>query len=476
MSYCIYVGKNLTANGRSYLAGYGDEPSSHWLAVVPRQQHGPEATVRVGVTAEADMPGQMIEIPQVAETARHISVRYSYYKGVPAPITNGGLNEYGVAVRDIWSPSREELVAMTPVDQRGPNYSDLARLVIERAKSAREGVTLIGDLIASHGYSTYGGNSHFIADANEGWVVIEFAGGKGLWAAQRVGPNDIRASRPGYIEAIPLNFEADDSVMGSPNLISFAVEQGWFNPNTEDSFNVNQVYGDTKGRWAGIRFIEEEMARRAARPEKISLEDMIWAVRTEKLTGDTAGYGQVVPLIETLYPEVRVLWHTQSGSVAAPFVPVFMGVHDIPPEFKQHRYLTFDESRRFIDDRQGVKPQSAVSQQVEATRSAFRAVKRLMYYVLAQHETVLPEVRAILEAFEGRLIEAQTAVIDTATTLLAANQPDLARRYLTYYSNAELLNGLRLVETLTEHYETRSKLLGGMKESTSFQGPAQIWE
>ena len=39
------------------------------------------------------------------------------------------------------------------------------------------------------------------------------------------------------------------------------------------------------------------MQARAARPERIGLDDMIWAVRTEKLTGDTAGYGQVVPLL-----------------------------------------------------------------------------------------------------------------------------------------------------------------------------------
>ncbi len=51
--------------------------------------------------------------------------------------------------------------------------------MLERARTAREGVELIGSLIASHGEATYGGNSHLIADADEGWVVIEFAGGRG---------------------------------------------------------------------------------------------------------------------------------------------------------------------------------------------------------------------------------------------------------------------------------------------------------
>ena len=51
----------------------------------------------------------------------------------------------------------------------------------------------------------YGGNSHIFADSKEAWVMIQFAGGKSLWVAERLGPNTIRASRPGYIEEIPIN-------------------------------------------------------------------------------------------------------------------------------------------------------------------------------------------------------------------------------------------------------------------------------
>ena len=474
MSYAVYVGKHLTANGRSYLAGYGDEPSSHWLELVPRQQHPAEATITVGVTPQAEMPGELMEIPQVAETARHLRVSYSYYRGVPAPLTNGGLNEHGVAVRDVWSPSRPELVQMTPRNQRGPNYSDLARIVVERARTAREGVAIIGDLIARYGYSTYGGNSHFIADADEGWVVLEFAGGQGLWAAQRVGANDIRVSRPGYIGAIAADFANDPNVMAPPHLVSFAVAQGWYVPDGTGLFDVNKVYGDGNGRSAGVRLIEDELTRLAA-TRKLTLEDIIWAVRHPQLTGDTAGYGQIVPLAPQPYPELRCLWHTQSGSVAAPFVPVFLGCSNLPPEFKQHRYLTHDESRRFVDGRKGAANQSQVPQTVEATRSAFRAVKRLLYWVLEHHEELLGEITAVFQSHEARLIAEHDNVVAIAATLLHASQPELARRYLTYYSQTELLNGLRLVETLTEYAETRSRLRHGLRETVGSQGPEQVW-
>src|SRR5215813_13443075 len=229
-SYGIYVGRNLTADGSVLLAGYGDEASSHWLEIVPHREWPAGAMIKAGATAASQYPGILIEIPQVRSTAKYITMNYSSFAGFPAPLTNGGLNQHLVAARDIWSPSRKELRAMTPNPQRGLNYSDLSRIVMERARTAREAVEIVGGLVNTHGYATYGGNSHLFADADEGWILIEFAGGKGLWVAQRLGPGDIRVSRPGYVTDIPLDYLKHLDYRGSPNLISFAVEQGWYDP------------------------------------------------------------------------------------------------------------------------------------------------------------------------------------------------------------------------------------------------------
>jgi dipeptidase len=358
MSYAIYIGRDLTADGIAYLAGYGDEPSSHWLDIHPRASHADGATITVGVGPEADMPGCRIDIPQVRETWRNMRVDYSYYLGVPAPITNGGLNEHGVAVRDVWSPSRSELVAMTRKDQTGPNYSDLARIVLERARTAREGVDLIGTLIAEHGYSTYGGNSHLIADPDEAWVVIEFAGSRGLWVAERLGPSDIRASRPGYITQIPV--ESDDTFLFPQHFIRTAVDLGWYDPSA-GPFDVNAVYGDGRGRWDGVAWIETEMRQRASRTEKIGLAEVFWAIETDRLTGDTAGYGQVVPLVHPSHNALRMMWHAPVGAVTAPLMPVFLGQTEVHEAYRQHRYLTTGESARFLDERKKVKNPDTVS-------------------------------------------------------------------------------------------------------------------
>ena len=476
MSYALYVGKDLTANGVGYLAGYGDEPSSHWLEVVPRQTHEPGERIEVGVTQQADMPGMRTTIPQVLETYRHLRVSYSHFLGVPPPLTNGGLNEHGVAVRDVWSTSSPWLIALTPTDQCGPSYSDLARLVLERCRTAREGVELIGELIGEYGESTYGGNSHLIADEDEAWVVIEFAGGAGLWVAERLASRSIRVSRPGYVGVLPTDFLDSDDFAGAPHLIDFAVEHGWYR-TSDGPFDVNAVYGDGKGRWEGVAWMEEQLAERAARPGGITLEDVFWAVRTDRLTGDTAGYGQIVPLLPAdEHADLRVLWHAVVGAVAAPFTPVPLGVRQVEPEFSQHRYLTAGESSVFVSGSlDGGAPQSAVPPAVEATRSAVAVHKRLLYLLAEHHEVFLPEVLPVWEAVERRCAAGLGTAIESARVLLDAGRADLAEDLLTRFSSTEMLYALNLAEAMVASMDARSRVLFGVRSSRKWRGPEILW-
>ncbi|MCS6851631.1 MAG: C69 family dipeptidase [Gemmataceae bacterium] len=462
-SYAIYVGKNLTTDGSVILAGYGDEPSSHWIDIVPAREWPEGTKIKVGATPRARFPGELIEIPQVRRTARYISVNYSAFAGFPGPLTNGGLNEHGVAARDVWSPSRTELRQMTPVPQRGLSYSDLSRIVMERARTAQEAVEIVGELIDKYGYATYGGNSHLFADANEGWVLIEFAGGQKLWVAERLGPDDIRVSRPGYIGEMPVDFEKHPQYRGSRNLVTFAVDQGWFDPKAGKPFNVNQVYGDGQMRHRGVVLIEERL-RAKAKSGKISLVDVMAAVRDPELTGDMAGYGQVVQLRRVPHPDLAVLWIAPATPTAAPFLPFSLGVTGVPPEYQRHRYLTEGEAERFMERHQ---------QGIESTRYAFQECKRLFYLMNEHPKEFQPEVTKALEAFEANLIAEQATVERTAQTLYAAGEPELARRYLTYYSQAEAMNGLRLVQALANSIEARTKVRFGIRAPAGPPPPAK---
>ena len=449
----FYVGKNLTEDGSVILAGYGDEPSSHWVEIVPRHQYPSGTKIKVGATEKAQYPSELIEIPQVSETCKYITSNYSAFAGFPAPLTNGGLNEYHVAARDIWSPSRTELQRMTPKSQRGLNYSDLSRTVMERARTAREAVEIVGDLIDQYGFCTYGGNSHLFADRDEGWILINFAGGQGLWIAERLDPDTIRVSHPGYILEIPLDYRDNPNYMGSKNFISFAMEQGWYDPQSGKPFNVNEIYGNGRSRSGPVARLEERLTQLAPR---IRVEDMMAILRTT--ARDSSGYGQVAHLRADIHKELGVLWVATSCPVTAPFIPLRLGMTDVPPEYKRHRYLTEDEASRFMDpDYRGL----------ESTRYAFRACKRLYYLVSEHPDRFRNEVTETLTAFENKLISQQELVERTALTLYEASEADLARHYLTYYGQTEALEGLRLVEGLSHSIELKTKLLFNIRQPNS---------
>jgi dipeptidase len=454
-SYAIFVGNHLAADGGTMLGGTGDEPSSHWLEIVPRKHYPSGATIRAGVDARANFPGEFIEIPQVRETARYITMNYSEYEGFPAPITNGGLNEFGVAVRDVWSSSRRELQNMTPKPQRGVNYSDLSRIVMERAHSAREAVEIVGNLIDRYGYATYGGNSHFFADADEGWILIEFAGGKRLWIAERVGPDEIRMSYPGYILEIPLDFaKHPDRYRGSRNFISFAVKQRWYDPKSGKPFDVNAVYQSGKGRSPAVKVIEERLRQRVA-AGKLTLREFMDTVRDPLVSGDQNGYGQVASLrAGATRPDQNLLWVAATGAITAPFVPYWIGVEKVPPEYGKHRYLSSRESEGFVTKDFQIQ---------EASQFAYVTFKRLMYYTCDKPEKFLPEVTEALVAFENQSIAEIPVVEGRAEKLFVAGAADMARDEFTTYSNQRALDALRLGEALLASIEARHRLLYGYR-------------
>ena len=234
----------------------------------------------------------------------------------------------------------------------------------------------------------------------------------------------------------------------APNLVAFAQEQGWYSGGL---FNFNAIYGDSKGRWDGVAWIEDEIKSRASE-RKITFQDVVWAVRTPRLTGDTAGYGQVVPLTAADESVEKMLWHAAVGSISAPFSPVFMAQDTVPPEFGMHRYLTEGEAHRFVDDRKSITDGgdalSTVSQTYEMTRSAVYESKRLLYLMLQDAERFEPEVTAAFEGREVRLASQCAEFSKAAAILRAAGNPELANAVLTYFSERELLEGLQLVQDL----------------------------
>jgi len=278
---------------------------------------------------------------------------------------------------------------------------------------------------------------------------LNFAGGKGLWIAQRLGPDEVRMSYPGYIHEIPLDFRTHDDFMGSENFISFAIEQGWFDADSGESFNVSRVYSANNYREPRDE-IEQEL--RAAAP--IDLRRMMDTVRDPRISKDATGYGQVAQLHDRGRGEMNLLWVAPIGSVTAPFIPYRIGIQRVPAEFGKHRYLTKGEATRFITRDWQIQ---------EATEFAGRTFKRLMYFTCDHPEQFLPEVTEALTAFENRLMREQDVLVETATTLFDSGRDDLALEYLTQYSEQAALSALRLGRALLASIEARTREIYGLR-------------
>ncbi len=457
-SVSIFVGRDLTADGSVLLAGFGDEPSSHWLRIEPARDHPEDATVQVGATADADIPGELSLIPQVPRTHGYIATEYSYFAGFPEPLTNGGLNDQGLAVRDVALFSRDELIAMTPTPQQGPHYSDLARLALERAGSAREAVDVVVDLIETHGFTTYGGNSHIFADPQEGWVLLEMAGGEGLWVARRLQPDEIwmnwRGYHPmGYVQMLPANWREHPDYLASDNFVEFAVEQGW-HESVDAPLDVIGTYARPEQYSAHTaeeaRRIKAELRERAG---VIRPQDLMTALRSAGT--DSAGYGHVAHLEADVPGPLRTLWAAPATPWAAAFTPWQTAVTSVPAEFMRHRYLTAGEAERQLirDEHRGL----------ESTRYAHHVAKRLFYLSTEHDNQFSGEVHQALDLLEARLLEAHEQEREIARVLHSEASPGLLEHFLTTRAHEHAQRSLRLKLALAESIDQRAQLEHGVR-------------
>ncbi|EMA51293.1 C69 family dipeptidase [Halococcus salifodinae] len=474
----FYVGSDLTDDGSTMLGGFGHEQSSHWIDIVPRQQFPKDATTTVGVTENASISGELMEIPQAEETNKYISSFYSEWAGFPPPLTNGGLNEHGLAARDIWSPSREELVTMAEeaAPLRGPQYSDLAQAAMERASTAQEAVEVVGGLMDEHGYSTYGGNSHLFADENEGWVFINFAHPDGdLWAAERLGSDEVRVSYFGYILDFPADHEDNPDFMASDKLLSFAKEQGWWD-GRGDTLNLLDVYG--VGEFPAEKPVEDYIyatffqdARHPLKREKelenqtpLSLEDMLAVVRDPRWSTDFAGYGQVAHLRPDAHKKLQTLWTAVTSAITTPFVPIPIAAEEVPPEFRQHRYMTKNSASNFLDH--GWQFQ-------EGTRYATREFKRLLYLTGERPSEFLPGVVGAIEGFEQELLAERDTIEKAAQKLFESGDNQAAHDLITDNVEQRLLDSLQLGMDLNEGVEAEIRERFGYQEPESRNRPGE---
>lgn len=247
--FAIVVGKDASVDGYVIMAHNEDDHPpqivNHYL--VPRKKHAPGEKVKL-------LNGGQPE--QVQETWAYI------WSEMPGMLfSDGYINEWGVSIISDMCPSREDKPQIT---DGGIGYM-LRRLVAERAKTAREGVSLAGRLVERFGYID-SGRTYIICDPDEGWLFCVVNGKH--WLAQRVPDNQVAMIANTYtVHRVDLSDK--DNFLASDDIIEYAVSRGWYNPEENEPFDFAAVYANPESasalynfgrQWAGLRYITDEPA------------------------------------------------------------------------------------------------------------------------------------------------------------------------------------------------------------------------
>ena len=135
------------------------------------------------------------------------------------------------------------------------DYGSLIYITLQRAKTAREAITVMTDLVSTHGYYSTG-ESFSIADPNEVWVMELIGKGpdnKGaVWVAVRIPDDCVSAhANQARIQQFPLDDPAN--CIYSPDVITFAREKEYFSGEDKD-FSFAQAYAPID--FGALRFCE----------------------------------------------------------------------------------------------------------------------------------------------------------------------------------------------------------------------------
>ena len=239
-SYLVTAG--ASADGSAFVTYSADSHTLYGqLEVIPGGVHAPGETVPIH---DWDTGKYLGRIPQAPVTWHVV----------------GHLNEHQVAIAETTFGGRKGLK-----DPAGVlDYGSLMRLALQRARTAREAIEVMTSLAAEHGYASTG-ESFSIADPKEAWILEMIGKGPGrkgaVWVAVRLPDGTVSAhANMARIRRFPLR--DPKNALYSPDVISFAREQGWFQGRDEDFSFADAYYPRSFG---GMRFCDSRVWRFFAR-------------------------------------------------------------------------------------------------------------------------------------------------------------------------------------------------------------------
>lgn len=178
-----------------------------------------------------------------------------YHGEIPeAPITYnviGNINEYQLSIAETTYGGREEMIDTTGI----LDYGSLIYVTLQRAKTAREAISVMTSLVEKYGYCS-SGETFSICDPNEAWIMEMMGTGPGskgvVWVAMRI-PDDAVCAHANQSRIGKFDMKDKKNVIYSKNVISYARKMGWFTGKDAD-FSWKNTYA--RPDFSGRRFCD----------------------------------------------------------------------------------------------------------------------------------------------------------------------------------------------------------------------------
>ena len=465
----VLVGKDASVDGSTMTSHSCDSTTDRtWMDMVPAQAHKPGATAKLWMDPKESKgpndPDRVPagEIPQVPQTYKFLNAAY--------PI----MNEHQLAIGETTFGGKRELKSDVGII----DCPELYRLVLERAKTAREAIRIADELTKQYGYNDYG-EAFTFADKDEVWFFEIMGPGRGkkgaVWAAVRI-PDDevaVSANAP-RIRKVDLKDPAN--YMASANIHSLAEELGWWSPTSGEPFEFCTVYGtrnalgSRRREWRALSRLapslrldpNAEHYPLSVKPEKkLSVKDVFDIFR------DTYE-GTPFDMTRTLLKVDRDGKAVKSP-VANPFMNNdYLDLLKVPSErtiaCKRATYLSVTQSRKWLPDAVGgvvwlgydnpmTTPhtpfyigidQMPASYMVDGRAKfrrdcawwAFRQVSQLAFF---RWQDMVKDIEKVWRPIEEKAWADQSR-IEAEAVALYKQDPARARAYLTKYSH-DMANG-----------------------------------
>ncbi len=447
----ILVTKGASADG-SVIITYACDGEFH-----PRLRYIPPADHKPGEVIEyKDREGRVrARIPQVPHTFGVV----------------GLMNEHQLAISETTFGGRDELYNPEGV----LSYWELMKLALQRARTAREAIGVITGLVDKYGYRSPG-ESISIADKNEVWILEIIGRGPGRkganWVAMRLPDGTISChANKARIGTFPL--EDAENCLYDKDVISFAIEKGYYDPSSGQAFRYCDVYcppTPRNQRYASTRVWS--VFRRAApslhlppdyhRAVPGAKPYPLWIKPDHKLR-----VADVMALMRDHYEGTP--YDMTKGIDAGPFGmadrwrPIQWKIDGVeyawerPISTQQTGFSFVSQSRASLPDAIGgvywygvdntyttcyfplyccidALPASYTTGEMSrfSWDSAWWVFNLVANYANLRYRDMVPEIRAVQHELESSFFALQPAVEQTALTLYK-HDPELMRRYLTDY-------------------------------------------